>query len=123
MMRIPVVRSYTIHSPNTRKRPRGDKMVATGKNQMKGNTFMEKILSIAKRIFAVFLASGLSVIGAGAIIGIDTVKAVILAGTLGVVTVVEQLSRSYLIDGKLSSAEINEAFEDVDGKTSARKGK
>ena len=98
-------------------------MVATGKNQMKGNTFMEKILSIAKRIFAVFLASGLSVIGAGAIIGIDTVKVVILAGTLGVVTVVEQLSRSYLIDGKLSSAEINEAFEDVDGKTSARKGK
>jgi hypothetical protein len=98
-------------------------MVATGKNQMKGNTFMEKTLSIAKRIFAVFLASGLSVIGAGAIIGIDTIKAVILAGTLGVVTVVEQLSRSYLVDGKLSSSEINEAFEDVDGKTSARKGK
>jgi len=98
-------------------------MVATGKNQMKGNTFMEKALSIAKRIFAVFLASGLSVIGAGAIIGIDTVKAVILAGTLGVVTVVEQLSRSYLVDGKLTSAEINDAFDDVDGKTSARKGK
>lgn len=98
-------------------------MVATGKNQMKGNTFMEKALSIVKRIFAVFLASGLSVIGAGAIIGIDTIKAVILAGTLGVVTVVEQLSRSYLADGKLSSSEINEAFEDVDGKTSARKGK
>jgi len=98
-------------------------MVATGKSQLKGNTFMEKILSIAKRIFAVFLASGLSVIGAGAIIGIDTVKAVILAGTLGVVTVVEQLSRSYLVDGKLTSAEINDAFDDVDGKTSARKGK
>lgn len=98
-------------------------MVATGKSQLKGNTLMEKVLSIFKRIFAVFLASGLSVIGAGAIIGIDTVKAVILAGTLGVVTVVEQLSRSYLVDGKLSSAEINEAFADVDGKTSARKGK
>jgi len=98
-------------------------MVATGKNQLKGNTFMEKVLSIAKRIFAVFLASGLSVIGAGAIIGIDTIKAVILAGTLGVVTVVEQLSRSYLVDGKLTSTEINDAFQDVDGKTSARKGK
>jgi hypothetical protein len=98
-------------------------MVATGKNQLKGNTFMEKFLSIAKRIFAVFLASGLSVIGAGAIIGIDIVKAVILAGTLGVVTVVEQLARSFLVDGKLSAAEINEAFADVDGKTSARKGK
>ena len=98
-------------------------MVSTGKNKLEGTTFMEKIISIVKRIFAVFLASGLSVIGAGAIIGIDTVKAVILAGTLGVVTVVEQLSRSYLVDGKLSSAEINEAFADVDGKTSARKGK
>ena len=98
-------------------------MVSNGKNKLEGTTFMEKIVSIVKRIFAVFLASGLSVIGAGAIIGIDTVKAVILAGTLGVVTVVEQLSRSYLVDGKLSSAEINEAFADVDGKTSARKGK
>jgi hypothetical protein len=98
-------------------------MVSTGKNKLEGTTFMEKILSIVKRIFAVFLASGLSVIGAGAIIGIDTIKAVILAGTLGVVTVVEQLSRSYLVDGKLSTAEINEAFADVDGKTSARKGK
>jgi len=98
-------------------------MVSTGKNKLEGTTFMEKIVSIVKRIFAVFLASGLSVIGAGAIIGIDTIKAVILAGTLGVVTVVEQLSRSYLVDGKLSSAEINEAFADVDGKTAARKGK
>ena len=98
-------------------------MVSTGKNKLEGTTFMEKIVSIVKRIFAVFLASGLSVIGAGAIIGIYTIKAVILAGTLGVVTVVEQLSRSYLVDGKLSSAEINEAFADVDGKTSARKGK
>jgi hypothetical protein len=98
-------------------------MVSTGKNKLEGTTFMEKIVSIVKRIFAVFLASGLSVIGAGAIIGIDTIKAVILAGTLGVVTVVEQLSRSYLVDGKLSTAEINEAFADVDGKTSARKGK
>lgn len=98
-------------------------MVSSGKNKLEGNTLMEKIISIVKRIFAVFLASGLSVIGAGAIIGIDTVKAVILAGTLGVVTVVEQLSRSFLVDGKLSTAEINEAFADVDGKTSARKGK
>lgn len=98
-------------------------MVSTGKNQLKGTTLMEKMMSIVQRIFAVFLASGLSVIGAGAIIGIDTIKAVILAGTLGVVTVVEQLARSFLVDGKLSAAEINEAFSDVDRKTSARKGK
>ena len=98
-------------------------MVSTGNNKIKSGSFMEKIVSIAQRIFAVFLASGLSVIGAGAIIGIDTIKAVILAGTLGVVTVVEQLARSFLVDGKLSTAEINEAFADVDGKTASRKGK
>lgn len=98
-------------------------MVATGTTTIKGDSFMEKILSIVQRIIAVFLASGLSVIGAGAIIGIDTIKAVILAGTLGVVTVVEQLARSFLVDGKLTAAEINEAFEDVDGKTASRKGK
>lgn len=84
---------------------------------------MQKMISITKRIIAVFLASGLSVIGAGALIGIDTIKAVVLAGTLGVVTVVEQLARSFLVDGKLTNAEINEAFADVDNKTANRKGK
>lgn len=98
-------------------------MVSTGNNKVQGGSLMEKIVSIAQRIVAVFLASGLSVIGAGAIIGIDTIKAVILAGTLGVVTVVEQLARSFLVDGKLSAAEINDAFSDVDNKTASRKGK
>jgi hypothetical protein len=98
-------------------------MVSTGINKVQGGSLMEKFVSIAQRIVAVFLASGLSVIGAGAIIGIDTIKAVILAGTLGVVTVVEQLARSFLVDGKLSQTEINEAFSDVDNKTASRKGK
>ena len=98
-------------------------MVSTGINQVRGGSLMEKMISIAQRIFAVFLASGLSVIGAGAIIGIDIVKAVILAGTLGVVTVVEQLARSFLVDGKLTAAEINEAFSEVDNKTASRRGK
>jgi len=98
-------------------------LVASGKNQIIGRSFMQKMISITKRIIAVFLASGLSVIGAGALIGIDTIKAVVLAGTLGVVTVVEQLARSFLVDGKLTNAEINEAFADVDNKTANRKGK
>jgi hypothetical protein len=113
----------TTLSRNIKRPLGGSKMVSTGINQVRGGSLMEKMISIAQRIFAVFLASGLSVIGAGAIIGIDTIKAVILAGTLGVVTVVEQLARSFLVDGKLSASEINEAFADVDGKTSARKGK
>ena len=66
------------------------------------------------RIVAVFAASGLSVIGAGAVVGITTIKAVILAGTLGVATVVEKLARGFLDDGKLSMQEINDAFTKVD---------
>jgi hypothetical protein len=74
------------------------------------------IWNILMRIVAVFAASGLSVIGAGAVVGIDTIKAVILAGTLGVATVVEKLARGFLDDGKLSSIEINDAFSAVDKK-------
>ncbi len=70
--------------------------------------------NILMRIIAVFAASGLSVIGAGAVVGISTMKAVILAGTLGVATVVEKLARGFLNDGKLDADEIQAAFTSVD---------
>lgn len=70
--------------------------------------------NILARIVAVFAASGLSVIGAGAVVGISTAKAVILAGTLGVATVVEKLARGFLNDGKLDAEEIHSAFGAVD---------
>lgn len=72
--------------------------------------------NILARIVAVFAASGLGVIGAGAVVGISTIKAVILAGTLGVATVVEKLARGFLDDGKLTAEEINDAFGAVDKK-------
>jgi hypothetical protein len=77
----------------------------------------EKIAMILGRIVAVFAASGLSVIGAGAIAGVDLIQAVLMAGIGGVATVVEGLSRAYLNDGKLSTAEINEVFNAVDKKS------
>ena len=70
--------------------------------------------SVLARIIAVFAASGLSIIGAGAVVGISTIKAVVLAGTLGVATVVEKLARGFLDDGKLTVKEINAAFRSVD---------
>lgn len=77
----------------------------------------QKALSnILMRIVAVFAASGLSVLGAGAVVGIDTIKAVMLAGLLGVATVVEKLARAFLDDGKLTLSEINDAFSAVDKK-------
>jgi hypothetical protein len=68
------------------------------------------IKNILFRIIAVFAANGLGVIG------IDTLSAVILAGTLGVATVVEKLARGFIDDGRLSIDEINNAFNSVDKK-------
>lgn len=81
-----------------------------------GTGAIASINNIIMRIIAVFAASGLSVIGAGAVVGISTAQAVILAGTLGVATVVERLARGFLDDGKLTVSEINAAFSAVDKK-------
>jgi hypothetical protein len=70
----------------------------------------ETVTSLIGRIVALFLVSALTTIGAGAIIGIDTLQTAILAGVMGVANVVEDLSRGYLNDGKLSKKEIDEAF-------------
>lgn len=80
----------------------------------KENKQLEKTKMIISRVIAVFAASGLSVIGAGSIVGISLVQAVALAGALGVATVLEALARAYLADGKLTIAEIDEAFALVD---------
>jgi len=72
------------------------------------------IKNVLLRIVAVFAASGLAVLGAGAIVGVELISAVFMAGILGVATVVEKLARSFLDDGKLSLDEINSAFSKVD---------
>jgi hypothetical protein len=77
----------------------------------------ETIKNILFRIVAVFAASGLTVLGAGAVVGVDLISAVMMAGILGVAAVVEKLARAFLDDGKLSLDEINEAFATVDKKS------
>jgi hypothetical protein len=72
------------------------------------------VKNILLRIVAVFAASGLTVLGAGAVVGVDLLSAVFMAGILGVATVVERLARSFLDDGKLTMDEINQAFAKVD---------
>lgn len=68
------------------------------------------------RILAVFAASGLSVVGAGAIAGVPLWKAILMAGVGGVATVVEGLARAYMDDGKIDANEINDVFNKVDKK-------
>lgn len=78
---------------------------------------MKTLNNIILRIVATFAASGLSVIGAGAIAGVPLWKACFMAGMAGVATVVEGLSRAFLDDGKLTTAEINQVFNKVDKKS------
>jgi hypothetical protein len=77
---------------------------------------MKTAYNIILRIVATFAASGLGVIGAGAIAGVPIWKACFMAGMAGVATVVEGLSRAFLDDGKLSTTEINQVFTKVDKK-------
>ena len=82
---------------------------------------MKQFQNIILRIMATFAASGLGVIGAGAIAGVPLWKACFMAGIAGVAFVVEGLSRAFLDDGKLSLEEINAVFNKVDGKDGDKK--
>ena len=79
-------------------------------------TKLQKIKMVFARMIAVFVANGLAIIGAGSIIGIDTLSSVLLAGSLGVAKVTEALARGFLDDGKLTIEEINDAFGNMDKK-------
>ena len=88
--------------------------MARNKKNINGLSTWGKIKQIFWRMIATFTANGLATIGAGTLVGIDIIDAVILAGTLGCVKVAEDLSRAYLDDGNLSLEEINDAFSKFD---------
>ena len=75
---------------------------------------MKSLQNVLMRIVAVFAASGLAVIGAGAIAGISVAKAMMVAGLTAVAAVVEKMARAFMDDGKLTLDEINAAFSTVD---------
>ena len=77
---------------------------------------LKGFFNIILRIVAVFTAQALSVIGAGAVAGVSTVKAMMVAGITAVATVIEKLARGFMNDGKLDLDEINAAFSAVDTK-------
>lgn len=78
-----------------------------------------KTTNILSRVFAVFVAQALGMLGAGSLIGIEVWQAALLAGVMGVATVAEGLARAFLHDGKLSLDEINEVFGKVHKSESA----
>ena len=81
---------------------------------------LNKLRQVLLRIIAVFAASGLSIVGAGTIAGVELWQAIMIAGVGGVATVIEGLSRAYLQDGELSEDEIDDVFASVDKKKPSR---
>jgi hypothetical protein len=74
---------------------------------------ISKLKDIAWRMLAVFIATALGVIGTGALIGVEVWQAALMAGIGGVATVMENLARAYLDDGKVTNDEINGVFTKV----------
>ncbi len=75
---------------------------------------IQQVRQVILRILAVFVATGLSVIGAGSIAGIEIYQAVAIAGISGVAVVVEGLARAFIADGNLSAEEINAVFSEAE---------
>jgi hypothetical protein len=71
---------------------------------------MKIFADVFRRMVAVIIASVMGVLGAGSILGIEVWKTALLASITGISVIAEDLARAYLKDGKLDTAEINEAF-------------
>lgn len=63
------------------------------------------------RVLAVFGYSAMGIIGGAAVLGdIPVWKAAVLAGIASASQVIEKLARAYADDGKISKAELDDAF-------------
>jgi hypothetical protein len=67
-------------------------------------------LDIARRTFAVIILKVTGIFVGGAVIGLEVADAVAMAAFAGIIDVSQELSRSYLSDGRLDADEINKSF-------------
>ena len=67
-------------------------------------------LDIARRTFAVIILKVTGIFVGGAVIGLEITQAVAMAAFAGIIDVSQELSRSYLADGKIDADEINKSF-------------
>lgn len=67
-------------------------------------------LDIARRTFAVIILKVTGIFVGGAVIGLEIGDAIAMAAFAGIIDVSQELSRSYLADGKIDIDEINRSF-------------
>jgi hypothetical protein len=71
---------------------------------------MDLFKVITKRTIALIILRVSGTLAGGSIAGVELWQAALLAAFIGVMDVAESLSRSYVVDGELSTDEINTAF-------------
>lgn len=75
-------------------------------------------LDIARRTFAVIILKVTGIFVGGAVIGLEVAQAVAMAAFAGIIDVAQELSRSYLADGRIDADEINKSFGKIAEKES-----
>jgi hypothetical protein len=75
-------------------------------------------LDIARRTFAVIVLKVTGIFVGGAVIGLEVAQAVAMAAFAGIIDVAQELSRSYLADGRIDADEINKSFGKIAEKDS-----
>ena len=79
-------------------------------------------LDIMRRTIAVIILKVTGIFVGGAAIGLEVSAAVAMAAFAGIIDVAQELSRSYLADGKLDPEEINKSFGKIaEGKNTPKK--
>jgi hypothetical protein len=78
-------------------------------------------LDIARRTVAVIILKVTGIFVGGAVIGLEVRDAIAMAAFAGLMDVGQELSRSYLSDGKLDPEEINKSFGKI-AESSKNKG-
>jgi hypothetical protein len=68
------------------------------------------VLDIVRRTFAVVILNITGAFVGGSVIGIEIWQSAVMAAVAGVMGVAQELSRSYLADGRLDIDEINRTF-------------
>jgi hypothetical protein len=71
---------------------------------------MIQIKEILKRVAAMVVLKVSGVLAIGSVAGVEPVKNAMIAAGVGILEVLEELSKSYMNDGYISDDEINAAF-------------
>ena len=80
-------------------------------------------LDIARRTFAVIVLKVTGIFVGGAVIGLEIAQAIAMAAFAGIIDVAQELSRSYLSDGKIDIEDINRTFGKIAKESESTKPK